>query len=274
MDSETKDTFFSDPTDYYYRYRISSIIEAKEEYNTIFDVIIKHEATIFSNLDTNDKDAILRKISTLRRDYNMYSNLLIKQNCINSNEKFSRVIENLMLVLNGTILYYEQNIVLNEKVNLKQKFMYDGKERNLRFIISRLKNTPYDLNLDEPINIIINKSQIFLSVICWIAITTLVFLIMFLVTYYPLEYINKVYGFLHLGNETTNTLNFILSILVGGWFFYKISSSVDYKITQVKSEVYRRNKSIVYKPFKTDKKAFKYGVAAVKYLLGFIHSSE
>lgn len=275
MDSETKDIFFSDPTDYYYRYRISSIMEAKDNYNAIIKVVIDNKTAIFSNIGADAINKFFRKIYTLRSNFNMYSNMLIKQNGINSNDKYSRSIENLMLVLNETILFFEDKIILNKDIKLKRKFKYKNRSVSLRTIISDLKNIPYLLNADEPVNVVIDKYQflIVLFTAIFIGVGLLFLLALFLNP--VLDYANSIYSRLfNIDFDYLSVLSAVFIILLPTAFFFKIILSKGYRMAKVKSEVYGRNKSIVYKPFKTNRKAFKYGIAAVKYLLGFFHSGE
>ena len=263
-----------DMTDYYYRFRISAVKKTKEEYNKILKLLIDNNSVILASVDSDESRRILKKIRTLKTDFNTYANNLIQKRGINSCKDFSYHMENLMLVSNEAILFCEENIILNEDANIKTKFKYEGGKHNLRYIISRLKNIPYDLDLDEPINVIVNKTQMVLSVIVWISISVLVFLIMNILTYYPSEYINHVYRFLPFGNETTNALNFILSILVGYLFFLWINSSKNYRLSDTRSYVHSKTKNIVYKPFKSDNRMFKFIPKVFKYIFDFIASKN
>ena len=154
-----------DMTDYYYRFRISAVKKTKEEYNKILKLLIDNNSVILASVDSDESRRILKKIRTLKTDFNTYANNLIQKRGINSCKDFSYHMENLMLVSNEAILYCEENIVLNDNIDIKMEFKYEGSDQNLRYIISRLKNIPYDLNLDEPVVAIANRCQFFIMFI-------------------------------------------------------------------------------------------------------------
>lgn len=284
MSNDSKDFFFNNKVDYYYRYRISSIEKTKKDFNDLCNFIILNGKKIFMNIEKKDAVIILRKIVRLKKQYNKYADKIIKKEGINNNEDYSRIIENLMLVANEAILFCEENIILKKGICLRDKYKFGGHEVKLKNIIAKLKNIPYYINVDEPVNVLIDKFQF--PIILIMSFIIAFFLLLFLedLTLGIRNYVNSLYdmwfskiGYLGVIPSNYDYLDWFIvlfSCSTGLFYFFKLKLSKGYRLSEVKSKVYSRNKNLIYKPFKNNTKILKYGFDAIKYILGFIFSNK
>lgn len=273
--AEETQQFPTDEKEYYYRCRIHEIEKAQKAYDQYNDYLIKHCDAILgvtqsptpgteteasgTETEAPSSRSIKEQHQKLKKDYDDYSDIIIKKTNINSYEEYRRNMENLMLVANETIVFCYENYGCLKNKTLKNKYELGDykKKKNVKFVLEQNKRIPFLLNSDDSVNNAINKVQVILVVITALC-TFILSLLLILLVFYMYDLITHNFdGLQEISNSEENTA-LVLSTIISFGFGLFILKSKGYKITEIRSNAYSKTKNYVYKPFKQERKKIKF----------------
>lgn len=240
--SENCNSFPTDKAEYYYRCRISDLEFVKKKYDSYNNWLIKNNDVILKESSKEERDEIKKKLKKLISDFDKYADIIINKENINSEEDYKRYMADIMLIANETIVFSYESYGKSRK-QMKMSFDLYNKKYKVKDILSLNRNIPFLLDMDDPVNNIIDRFQEPILLISF-----LLLMIMTCVVIIPI--LNVIMNKMNypLNNDAISLLVAIfLVIAVILWLFF--INSYNMKRVKIKNNAYNKVKGMVYHPY-------------------------
>ncbi len=246
--------FPTDYTDYYYLCNISSVEEAKYEYQKCNSYLLGesiNSSPVMSVIHDDEKNRMYEKYTKLYLDYLKYSEKIIKKDGINSEVDFKKNMNLLMLIANETYGFTYANFGVHRRKLHKCKGLkeYNGKKANLYKIICENSRISNILNSEVLKFNRKNIEELILAILCILVIGVILAFMSFVPLCDMIIY-NMKWSFQAIISLVLAPLAlfcFVSGIVFSVWTIrdYKILSS-----RRIKAETYKKNKKYIIQPFK------------------------
>ena len=249
-------------SEYYYYCKISNIEEAQQVFKNCNTVLFDEnngESVAYKLLKDKSKDErkkLLEKFNMMYNDFLIYSDELISGEKINDEETYVRYIHNLMRISNEMIAFTSRYFTSSRNRLLAKRYEYEGKMKKLLFIINENRRIPYIINSNYLDDYMFENSNV---------IMTILTVMLSIITYslgYVLYYSYKKIGgdllmYLVRPDNILVSIGCILCFMISIWYWViLIKKHRVFKSREIEYMAKRRNRGLVYKPFKS-KKRFK-----------------
>lgn len=201
----------------------------------------------------DERKKLLEKFNMMYNDFLIYSDELISGEKINDEETYVRYIHNLMRISNEMIAFTSRYFTSSRNRLLAKRYEYEGKMKKLLFIINENRRIPYIINSNYLDDYMFENNLALMKFA-----TSMYFAAVVVIGGILYEDNGKnIYMYIKGAKNMFASAIFVVFLIIAIYLLKTLIKNYRlYKSREIEYMARRRNRGLVYKPFKS-KKRFK-----------------